>query len=67
MRTMRNSTRRRMRHFFNFISFNVLLFTLYLNFIAKDIDSKPAKQQEIKKQEAEIKAGNPAIVFNKQN
>jgi hypothetical protein len=36
MEKMRYSTRRRLRKFFSFISFNLLFFALYLNFVKKD-------------------------------
>jgi hypothetical protein len=35
------STRRRLRRLFNFISFNLLFFALYLNFIKKDTPVEP--------------------------
>jgi hypothetical protein len=35
------TTRRRLRKLFNFISFNLLFFALYLNFIKKDTPVEP--------------------------
>jgi len=45
MSSTRYSRRRRFRTIFNFISFNLLFFALYLNFIKKDVPVTPIAKQ----------------------